>query len=251
VRRGPGEIVGVVRSVPGFAVVATQVGLSLFLGAGCATDDRMLKASTADSGVDRSAGILSGCTVANTQAAPSNGSIAAFLDESNLYNSGSPNGNELIYTATGGKLNLTENHGAEQDTQYDDLIFDFVECVDATSFAGVEFTLSGSVSGCTMQYSTNFTEDTRNDGTANSDPKGSCQPSLSSICYSPQIEITATTTATTIQAPWVNPSFYLLGNPVPSPNDPARLTSVQWQFTIPARATCLADVTISNLGFYH
>jgi hypothetical protein len=226
----------------------------LALMSGCGIDNRLLHPIAASSGADGRAGSeggLSGCTMANTQTAAANGVIAAFLDGSNLYSFGAPNGTELAYRATGGTLNLKENRAVEKDAQYDGLTFSFGECIDASALSGVEFTISGSMSGCTMQYSTNFTEDTRNDGTANSDPKGSCQPSQSAICYSPQIAITPTATATTLQAPWVNPSFYLLGNPIPSPNDPANLTSVQWQFTISAYATCLADVTISNLGFYH
>jgi hypothetical protein len=234
------------------------LGLSLVLALGCSVDDRPLKLIAVDSGVDGShdvAGSTSGCTMSNTRVASSDGVIASFMDESglNFFTFGSPDA--LMFTAADGALNLTENHAAVPYAQYDGIGLGFTECVDATSFAGVEFTISGSMSGCTMQYSTSFTEDDVNDGTANSDPRGSCQRSEFSSCYSPQISIIPAPVATTIKAPWANPSFYVLGSPVLSPNDPGRLVGVQWQFTIaPApdggSDTCVADVTITNLAFY-
>jgi hypothetical protein len=246
------------RAAPKLAVGTGLLGLSSVLALGCGVDNRPLKLTAVDSGVDGShdvAGSTSGCTMSNTRLAPEGGVIASFMDESNFFGFGSPDASALMFTAVDGALNLRENHAAVSYTQYEGMGVGFTECVDATSFAGVEFTISGSMSGCTMQYSTNFTEDDANDGTADTDPRGSCQRSEFSNCYSPQISITPTSTTTTIKAPWVNPSFYVLGNPVLNPNDPARLVGVDWQFTIAATSdggsdTCVADVTITNLAFY-
>jgi hypothetical protein len=121
----------------------------------------------------------------------------------------------------------------------------FDECVDATSFKGVQFTISGTMSaGCTMQYSTNHSA--ADDVT--SDPKGSCTLGAGK-CYSPQKAVTISDTDTDVQVAWTG--GLNAGNPN-VPVDPAQLVSVQWQFTI-AKGTgsCVADITVKNVKFYN
>jgi hypothetical protein len=226
----------------------------LVLGPGCGLDNRVLKLSATDSGADASdgdTGSLNGCTTANTQAAPADG-VAATFTGNDLVGVYGPSGGAPTFTAVGGLFNVKEDRAAGPSAQYVGIVVAFAECIDASAFTGVAFTVSGSISGCTMQYSTQFTEDTRNDGTTDTDWKGSCR---SSTCYSPQLSITPTSVATTIQAPWES-ALYTPGYPAPNPNDPAKLTSVLWQFSIPpapdgGSGTCVADVTITNLAFYH
>ena len=118
----------------------------------------------------------------------------------------------------------------------------------ASAFTGVEFTLTGSVAGCSIQYSTN---DVQHDDMS-TDPKGSC--TLGSACYSPQAAITTVpTTATPVKEPFITTAG---GNPS-APTNPSMLTGIQWQFTIAPAAeggapvSCVSDLKITDVQFYH
>ncbi len=194
-----------------------------------------------------------GCSSTNTMTAPTNGVIADFVGTAadagieilgglSVY----PKGSSSAPTAAinGGALNITENAAATTAAQYVGAVLYFNDCVDASAFTGVEFTLSGSVSGCTVQYSTNYSG--ADDETT--DPKGSCTLG-SGNCYSPQTTLTAaqiTTAGTTIQVPWAT-----TGGAPSGPVNKAQLTGIQWQFTIASgTGTCTASLSITNVKFY-
>ncbi len=106
----------------------------------------------------------------------------------------------------------------------------------------MQFTISGSMTGCTMQYSTNYTAA----DDASTVPKGSCTLGTGN-CYSPQKTVTVADTETTIQVSWTGGTG---GSPA-GPVDPAKLTGIQWQFTIAAGSgTCNADIKVKNVKFY-
>lgn len=244
-------------------VMLAQTGLlAAPCGMGCSVDDRMLRSAAPDGGAGGSAGgsgsggVGAGCTSANTARATSSGVIAEFADDSYLFAWGDQTSAVVAlpsFAAAAGRLNIRVNQAAGPAIRYVGVGFSFPGCIDASAFAGVQFTISGSLTGCTMQYATNFTEDIRNDGTPGSTAQGSCPLST---CYSPQISVSPTATAAIVQAPWDMLSFYSPGYPVASPDDPAKLVSVQWQFRLPATGDggddlCAADMTISDLKFYH
>jgi len=118
-------------------------------------------------------------------------------------------------------------------------------CIAAPESRGVQFDISGTVSGtgCTVQFSIN--DSAHMDSTI--DPKGS-GPAGS---YSPQLSVTVPATTTTIPVPYFGPSAPTGGSPAISV-DPLRLVGVQWQFTTAAGAenSCTVDITIDNVRFF-
>lgn len=153
----------------------------------------------------------------------------------------SPSGSTAAptYSISGGALNITESGTPNAAPQYVGTVLYFNDCINASSFTGVKFDISGTMTGCTMQYSTNFMEDDAN----SSDPKGSC---TASSCYAPQKTVTPTTTSTTVSVPFVGGGTG--GAPVTTV-DTAALTGIQWQFTI-GTANCVANVSVTNITFY-
>jgi hypothetical protein len=60
-------------------------------------------------------------------------------------------------TVTAGALHITENAPATSVPQYVGTFLYFNGCVDASAFSGIQFSISGSFSGCTMQVFSNDT----------------------------------------------------------------------------------------------
>ncbi|HVV52309.1 MAG TPA: hypothetical protein VHO06_21760 [Polyangia bacterium] len=191
-------------------------------------------------------GAASACTPA-----PADGVIADFAGDAGVEIMGGVTtygGNaQPNYTISGGTLNVMENFAATASPQYVGTVLYFNNCIDASAFSGVEFDFGGTISGCTIQYSSN---DVPHDDMG-TDKKGTC--TLGTACYSPQASITTVSaTAAQVQEPWIttaggNPSAVL---------DPKQLTGIQWQFTIPAAAdggtasACMANLNISQIKFY-
>jgi hypothetical protein len=120
-----------------------------------------------------------------------------------------------------------------------------LSCIDATPHTGVQFDISGSIdgAGCTAQYATNDSAHTD----ATFDPKGSGPPGS----WSPQAPLLVAVTPTTVMVPFSGAGAPMGGSPAIG-IDKARLTGVQWQFTVAAGVTnrCLVDVTIDNVRFF-
>jgi hypothetical protein len=206
--------------------------------------------------------VTTGCTSMNTSTAPANGIIADFM--------GSDGGIEIAggltsyggiasptYMMNTGSIDIMEAAGTSPNgPQYAGLVLFFNNCVNACAFQGVSFSIKGTLTGCTMQFSSNFTQDVCNDGTTNTDPKGSYKFDAGATCpaYSPQVVLDAlTTTAQTVQVSFTDPK--LIGGVPETMVDNGHLTAVQWQFTIPqagdgAADACIANVNISNVKFY-
>ena len=190
-----------------------------------------------------------GCTSANTQSAPSGSLIGDFAGDAGagLAVAGGISvwggSAQPTWSVDGDTLTLTENGTATAAAQYVGAVLYFNKCVDAADFAGVEFTMSGTISGCTLVYSANYS------GTTDSaiDQKGTCVKSGTTGCYAPQKSLTVSSSPTQIRIGWDDTTG---GSPV-APVDESKLTGIQWQFTIPAgTGTCSASISISNLKFY-
>jgi hypothetical protein len=137
------------------------------------------------------------------------------------------------------------------------------DCINASSYTGVQFDLSGSLTGtgCAMVFSINDSEHADSSvlnsaGTAPNDPKAS-GPKGS---YAPQEAISAsqiTTPVQTIKVPFTGPAF---ANGAASPAtavDPTKVTGVQWQLATPTPSTgdggateCVWNITLANVKFY-
>ncbi len=199
------------------------------------------------------------CTAATTIRAPMDGLITDFTQSDGgfdltwdpfPYPASGPA--RPIATTSGGALHITERGPATSAAQYVGVALSFVDCIDATAFTGVQFSISGSFSGCTMQYGTADSE--------HQDPAtGSRYATGPAGAYPPQSTLTAaevTDTPQTLMMPFTGITIF--GNPQ-TPLDTGKLIFALWQFTIPAAApgtpdgatpTCVADITIDNLAFY-
>ncbi|HEY6475104.1 MAG TPA: hypothetical protein VI456_00900, partial [Polyangia bacterium] len=155
-------------------------------------------------------------------------------------------------STSGGALHITENGPATSAAQYVGVALAFADCLDATAFTGVQFSISGSFSGCTMQYATGDSE--------HQDPAtGAPYSTGPSGAYPPQSTLTAaqvTTAPQILTMPFTGTTIF--GDPQ-TPLDTTKLIFALWQFTIPAGApatadggtpACVADITIDNLAFY-
>jgi hypothetical protein len=206
--------------------------------------------------------VTTGCTATSTTTAPSNGIIADF--------SGADGGIEIMgglttyggiaqptYTVNTGSIDVMEASGTSLNgPQYAGLVLFFNNCVNACAFQGVSFSIKGSMTGCTMQFSSNFTADVCNDGTTGTDPKGSYRYDAGASCpaYSPQLPVTGiTSTAQTVKVAFNDAN--LVGGVPETAVDNGHLTAVQWQFTIPMAGdgggdACIANINISDVKFY-
>jgi hypothetical protein len=240
------------------------------LGAGCGSSAISgIPGTTVASGSSSAGGsrFPSGpCTPSNTSKAPADGLIADFTDAGGgpklagieisggiltyaapkVGGPGSP-----TYTTTGGALNLRVSVSPTSTPQFVGAVVHFNNCIDASAFAGVQFTISGSFSGCSMQYATGDVEhqDMTVGSTFATGPVGS---------YPPQNRIAAddlTSTPRTIMAPFVGSDIQ--GSPA-TPLDSTKLIATLWQFTVPVAAEgdnapqmCTGSVTIDDVKFYH
>jgi hypothetical protein len=198
------------------------------------------------------------CTPASTVVAPAGGMVAEFSGGSQepvpgrivtysipkLADAGAFN-----YT-TEGNLTVKINAPTTSRPQLLGTMFQFDSCIDASAFTGVQFTISGSFSGCSLVYGTGDVahEDVTISGTFAAGAVGS---------YAPQHRIEAadlSSTPKTIKLPFTRTDIQ--GNP-PTPIDPAKLIFALWQFVVPVAADdgsatppCTANVTIDDVRFY-
>jgi hypothetical protein len=197
------------------------------------------------------------CTASDTVVAPANGLIADFADPDggiNIVGDGIlayPIGSASAptYATTDGNLHITLDRPATSAPQYLGVVFaSRKNCVDATAFTGVQFTISGSFSGCTMKYYAN--DDAHQDDTT-----GASHASGPAGSYPPQTVITAnqiTPIPRTMKMPFSGQSG---GSPA-TPVDRSRLIIVGgWQFDVDASTSstpgsCIADLTIDDVKFY-
>jgi hypothetical protein len=244
-------------------------------GAGCGTSGSNTSTSNrtdAMMGTGGSGGsaVGAGCTASNTKLAPADGLIADFNGSGGgpdaggieimggiiAFGGGAVGGTGApIFTTTGGTLNITESAAATSAPQYVGVVIYFNNCIDASAFTGVQFTISGSFSGCTMQYSTDDSE--HGDSTLSTPNPHATGPAGS---YSMQARLAATqvtSTPMTISIPFTGPGAPAGGSPDGVALDTAKLDSLTWQLTIPVASavdgtpTCAASLAIDNVGFYH
>ena len=196
-----------------------------------------------------------GCNPSNTTFAPADGLIANFQDP----DGGVLQGGELVafavgsaaaptFTTQGGALGITLNAPATSLPQVPNVLLAFDGCLDASAFNGVQFSISGSFSGCTMQYASGDVahQDANSGAPLATGPEGAFQP-LTSI---EPTELAATPLTLTI--PFVGGSG--LCNPA-TPLDKATLIFLLWQCVIPpapggGATPCVGDITIDDVSFY-
>ena len=190
------------------------------------------------------------CTASNTSIAPSNGLIADFGQApggisskiATFVSPESPTNSAPTYTTSGGKLSIQANTAPGAKPQFLTTTLQFDGCIDASGFTGIEFTISGSFSGCSLVY-------------ASVDPEH--QYLGPGGHFPPQKSIAAadmTATPRQIKAPFSGSDIQ--GNPA-TPVDASKLAFVLWQFIIPVAPDdgstvppCTASIAIDDVRLY-
>ncbi len=124
------------------------------------------------------------------------------------------------------------------------LFFDGATCLDASSYTGVQFDLSGNLGGCLLAFGASFSGDLSH---ADDATRGACAGS-DSQCYGPLANVALGAT-TTVKVPF---SVLSAGSPISS-LDPSTLVDVEWQLSAPTGAdggSCSANFTVKNVAFY-
>ena len=197
-------------------------------------------------------GFAPGCPASTP--APTDGLIADFSGTNGGIEIGGgvsayPAGAAPAYDTTGGNLHITTNAAPTTAPQYlgVTLYYSSPDCLDASAFTGVQFAISGSVTGCSLQYNTAFSQDA---WTMNGDTRAACS-GTSASCYPPYETIAGLgSTVTTMKVPFSGPG--VIGGAPLTTVDPTRLTGFFWQFVVPAGISpnCVADVHIDDVSFY-
>jgi hypothetical protein len=247
-----------------YVLTIALMGTFVF-GAGCGSTTISATpgpTGASDRGVSGGQSIASrGCSASNTSVAPTNGLIADFDDaatggiaipgaivtflEPKVGGPGSP-----IYSTSGGALDIKVNVTPTATPQFAGLVVRFNNCIDASAFTGVRFTIRGAFSGCSLQYATGDVdhEDVAMGAPLAAGPIGS---------YPPQNRIAAddlTSASRTIMAPFARTDIQ--GSPS-KPIDATKLISVLWVFIVPVATEgddgnqmCTGNVTIDDIRFY-
>jgi hypothetical protein len=172
------------------------------------------------------------------------------------------------YDPTGGSLNIMDAVVPGSNPQYVGLVLTIfgnsasTDCLDASAYTGVQFSLSGTVSaGCPLSYST---QDSEHSPVVLDPPDGGMPVNATASgpvgaygsSYAPQFNFTPamiTTAPQTIKIAFTD--FSQDGLPADVALDPKKITGMQWQMTVPAIADggpgeCDLNITIDNVMFY-
>lgn len=189
------------------------------------------------------------CTPATTTVASADGLISDFSDKGGVpgkISTGVPPesapGASLSQTTDAGRMVVEVKAAPGSKPQVLSVTDVLNGCLDARGFAGVQFSLSGSMSGCSMTY-------------ANIDPAHQFYEVGGP--YPPQKRIPAdevTSTPRTITAPFQTSDIQ--GNPA-TPVDPAQVAAIQWLIIVPvapddgsAATPCTGKIFIDDIKLY-
>lgn len=183
--------------------------------------------------------------------APSNGIIATFdggdepLEPRTL---AFPVGGNVVphFEFEDGGLHVTAEVPATAEKQYPGIALGFNGCVDASAFDGVEFSISGSFSGCSLTFASG---DAAHQDATTGAPIATGAPGA----FQPQTLIAGrmdSSEAVPLRVPFTQQTG---GNP-DSPIDASELIFMLWQLNVPTGGDdaepCLADLRIDDVKFY-
>jgi hypothetical protein len=193
-----------------------------------------------------------GCGASNTTRAPADGMIATFMDMdsgTDIVGGVVAVGEPAPTYTTDGTLHITLNTSAPTHAL---LVADrFASCIDAAVFTGVQFSISGFVSGCTLGY---FTEDSihlYDDG----DPRSHASHGIGRPGALPPVIKLAAGQITSAPQTLSMPFAAQLGGIPNRPINTAKVTGFGWMFFVDpsnntGTAACVADLTIDDVRFY-
>jgi hypothetical protein len=184
------------------------------------------------------------CSPANTKVAAADGLLADFSTKQGQVYASVPRSYPPTTTATqtteAGKLVVNVNALPGDKPQFLTTTMLFDGCIDASAFAGVQFSLSGSLSGCSLQF-------------------GSVDPEHQYLGpdgpYPPQTRIAEVTSdPRTITAPFGKSD--IPGRPA-TPVDQGKLAFVQWMVIVPVGSqdgspvpACTGNLVIDDVKLY-
>jgi hypothetical protein len=190
-----------------------------------------------------------GCNAANTVPAPADGVITAF----SVPGSGvqaevvdAPASEAPSFTADG-TLHITADTPLLSTPQILLVDYPFPKCVDASAFTGVQFSITGSISGCVFALAV---QDSAHELSSSLSPYGTgpadAHPGATALTAD-QI----TSMQQTLKIPFAG---QMPGVPA-TPTDPSKLTWLDWVIAIDPHvtggpSTCKADLTIADVRFY-
>jgi hypothetical protein len=197
------------------------------------------------------------CAADETELAPRDGLVATFMGDEGFrtqigaFPLDSPDAPTV--STDDGALHVVLNTKATSTPQYPTVILGFggpglERCIDASAFSGVEFSISGSLSGCTLQYASG-------DLAHQDHTSGAPRATGPAGAYQPQTTITGAELSAepqTRKMPFVGgPSG---GNPR-TPIDPTKLIFLMWGFAVGSAAggeaaACVADIVVDDVKFY-
>lgn len=215
-------------------------------GAGGETEPRVDGSSPDANGFGGHPNGIPTCTAVDTSPAPSAGLIADFNSDGDagieimgtIRNAGLGSATSVT-TTTGGHLHIVENAVAPSADQDAATYLAFDRCIDATGFAGVQFSISGTAAPCTLLYSTLDSEHTL--GAGGPPDATNLTVSLAPTQFGPMVRI-----------PFVGPGAPTNGIPN-APLDRAKVLGIAWVLLIRQSLNtpgCTADLTIDNVAFY-
>jgi hypothetical protein len=125
------------------------------------------------------------------------------------------------------------------------LFFSSPDCLDASSYTGIEFDFRGDLGGCSLSFGVGYSGDlSRND-----DPNRGLCKGADNVCYGPSVPV-AVLSGATIPLPFTE----LTGGTPHNSLDPSSVVSVQWELlgpgTGPDGGACSASFTVENVAFY-
>jgi hypothetical protein len=192
-----------------------------------------------------------GCGPSNTMAAPGDGRITAFSSPGGGVEATVPVGpaSAAPTFTTDGALHIMVNTGLLATSQVLLVDLPLTECVDAIAFTGVQFSISGSLSGCSFGQATQDSAHLYNDGSARAvlGIGGQGAHPNSTVLTASQI----TPDPQTVTIPFAAQS----GGVPTIPTDKSKITWLDWvfladPFVIGGPTACKADLTITDVQFY-
>jgi len=208
--------------------------------------------------VATAADCVRGCSASNTVAAPAGGLVTSFDGAGGGANITTVRGDAIVgppgaapAITTNGALHITVDAPVLSTAQVLAAHFLFQDCVDASAFTGVQFSISGSVSGCALvqvtqdsahlPYDPSSAEPTRHGTAAAGGRPHTTRLTADQITSAPQ----------TLRMPFAGQS----GGVPATPIDTSKLTRMAWAFVVdPASVggptSCTADVVVDDVRFY-
>ncbi|MEP6653385.1 MAG: hypothetical protein ABJA82_08510 [Myxococcales bacterium] len=198
-----------------------------------------------------------GCNPLNTEVVPPDGLITSFMTGE----SGIPIIGPFPEVALGpassaptvtrkGALRITVNAPVLETRQVLLVDFAFEKCIDASAFTGVQFSISGSLSGCTLSQATQDSAHLYGRGPTSAARYGSGQ-----LGSHPNATLLTADQITSAPQTVMMPFAAQTGGLPETPTDPSKLTFINWVFKVdPPSAggptACVADLTIDDVRFY-